>query len=327
MARRKYVGLVASLLILITCLKPGAASAQEPAPARGPGDDFAVQDRELYTPGPPVLRRLDPPEGMVDTQIRLALEGEGFRELGEIREVIVAGVPVPILEFARNSDNAMAVTVHLLPDLPPGEAGIAFVFENHILEAPFHIRRREPGPEPPEGPRGPRLIGLHPHAGEANADVELFLEGENLLELGELRDVTIGGVSIPVRTRDIGTNDSRVIGIHLPEETPRGDQTLVLVFDGAEFAEPFLVASGPVDGAPPGTTPGIPPEIIIVIVVVTLVGGGVLLGRLVRGHREPTQKERHDRSRAPQPTLEFIVRVDPGAQSIELHGRSIIARR
>jgi hypothetical protein len=156
-----------------------------------------------------------------------------------------------------------------------------------------------------------------------NADIELLLEGEYLHELGQFLGVTIGGIDIPIRYRDSGSNNRWVVGIHLPEQTPHGDQKLVLHFENAEFAEPFLVTSGAVRGTPPG----IPPGIVVVIVVVVVVAGGVVLRRLLRRKPEPTREERPDRSQAPQPTLEFVVRVDPGTQTVELHGRSIIARR
>lgn len=272
------------------------------------GGPFFILERDRG-PGKPRrtnLRGLQPHEGLVDTEIELFLEGENLFELGELLNVSISGIDIPILGQASISDEALVVQVYLPPDLPTGETLIAFTFENDEYADSFAIRGREPGP--------PNLWGLSPQEGEVDTEVELFLEGENLLGLGGLIGVNIGGNDIPVLGHAIESNDAVVMRVYLPEDTPRGEQVMTVAFENAGLEESFFVRAAP---ASP-----IPPAVVVVVVVVVVGAGGVLVGRAIRGRRLPEEKP-DEKPSQPEARVEFIVAVDPGRQSVERAGESL----
>ena len=259
-------------------------------------------------PGITNLRGLNPQEGEVDTEIELFLEGENLFELGGLIGVSINGIDIPVLDYAIESNESMVIVVYMPPDLPTGETGIAFFFENYSFEEFFFIRGQEPGPEEPGITN---LRGLNPQEGEVDTEIELFLEGENLFELGGLIGVSISGIDIPVLDYEVESNESMVMRVYLPEDTPRGGQIIAIFFENAGLEESFFVS--------------VPPEIpipTVVVVVVVVVVSGVLVGRFLRGRRIRTERL-DEKSTQPQAKIDFIVAVDPGTQSVELSEPSL----
>ena len=277
------------------------------------GGPFVILERDQGPEEPrrTNLRGLQPHEGLLDTEIELFLEGENLFELGELLNVSISGIDIPIVGQASISDEALVVQVYLPPDLPTGETRIAFTFENDEYADSFAIRGREPGPVEPGTPN---LWGLSPQEGEVDAEVELSLEGENLLGLGGLIGVNIGGMDVRVLSSDIVSNDAVVVRVYLPEDTRRGEQVMTVSFENAGLEEPFFVRAAP---ASP-----IPPAVVVVVVVVVVGAGGVLVGRAIRGRRL-TEKKPDEKPSRPEAKVEFIVAVDPGRQSVERAGESL----
>jgi hypothetical protein len=204
-------------------------------------DYFLVRGPDFVGPEAPFLERLTPQEGFVDTDVELFLEGGGFFELGDLIGVAIAGVDIPILDYAIASNESMVVVVYLPPELPTGETGIGFFFDNYGFEDFFFIEGRV------SGPREPNLWGLDPHEGEVDTEIELFLEGENLFELGDLFNVSVSGIDIPIVDYTIESNESMVVVVHLPPELPTGETGIGFFFDNYGF-EDFFFIEGRVSG-------------------------------------------------------------------------------
>jgi hypothetical protein len=271
-------------------------------------DYFLVRGPDFVGPEAPFLERLTPQEGFVDTDVELFLEGGGFFELGDLIGVAIAGVDIPILDYAIASNESMVVVVYLPPELPTGETGIGFFFDNYGFEDFFFIEGRV------SGPREPNLWGLDPQEGEVDTEIELFLEGENLFGVGDLIGVNLSGIDILVLDYAIESNDTIVMRVYLPEDAARGEQVITIFFENAGLEESFFVSVPPEFPVPPA---------VVVVVVVVLVGiSGVLVGRVLRGRRIPKEKP-DEKSPQPEAKIDFIVAVDPGMQTVELSERSL----
>lgn len=260
--------------------------------ARGFAGTFSVHGWKPISQVSPVLLRLTPREGIVNTDVRLHLEGEGFSGLGNLVGLAIGGVDAPVLDYVPESDTSMVIATHLPRDLPMGETRITFMFENGRFEEAFIVRGEEPGPM---APVIPALRGLDPREGKAGAEVELSLRGENVPGLGNLLRVNLAGMDLRVLDRRIISDETLRIRVYLPENTPRGKQTIVFFFENARFEEPFFV-----------NTPAFPTAIVIAGIAVA--GGGFVFGRRLLRKR---------RSRLPHTQLDFIVGVDHGVQSVE----------
>lgn len=254
---------------------------------------FFVRRPQPVEPEAPILHRLTPQEGLVDTDFELFLEGEGFFQLGDLVGLTIAGVDIPVLDYATISNESMVIVVYLPPDIPTGETGIAFFFENTILEEFFFVRGRE---QAPVGPGTPNLRRLNPQVGDLDTEIDLFLEGENFFELGDVLGVSISGIDIPVLDYEIGSNETMVMSVYLPEDLPTGEQVMIFFFENAGFEEFFFVSAPPTSEFP--TT-------MVIVAVLVLVGVSSVLARRIFPRPIP-------------PKFDFIVEVDPGTQSVEL---------
>jgi hypothetical protein len=132
--------------------------------------------------------------------------------------------------------------------------------------------------------------------------------------------VTIGGFEVLVQDYEIESNESMVISLYLPEETPRGAQRIAFFFDNAEFEEVFYVVE----------PPEFPITTVVVVVLVTVGGfvGGRLTSRSQRGKegREGEDSEGEDGDDEPgwrPPNVEVEVGIDPGTVSLELDEPSL----
>lgn len=263
-------------------------------------DFFLVREPEPVAPGGPNLFSLSPQEGLRDTEMELLLEGEGFFDLGEIWGVTIAGIDIPIRDQRTESDNTMVVAVYLPADLPTGDTGIAFYFEDNVFEDYFYMGEAQQGPEQPGLPM---LSAISPGEGQINTQVDLFLDGENFFELGDVLGVTIGGFEVPVQDYQVESNESMVVSVYLPEDTPRGDQRIVLFFENAEFEDDFSVTA--------------PPDILIWIVGVLAAAGGFVGGRLTRPPRHGKENGGGKPDWSP-PNVEFVVHMDLGTVKAKL---------
>lgn len=281
---------------------------------------FFVRRPQPVEPEAPILHRLTPQEGLLDTDIELLLEGEGFFQLGDLVGLTVAGVDIPVLDYAFISNESMAIVVYLPPDLPTEETGIAFFFENTILEEFFFVRGREPAPVEP---LMPNLRGINPREGEVDTVIQLFLEGVNFFELGEPIGVSMSGIDIPVLDYEIGSNELMVMSVYLPEDLPMGEQIITFFFENAGFEEFFFINAPPppefptTTQIPPPPAPEFPTTMVIVGVMVLVGVSSVLARRSKRRRKTPTEGPR-DSPIQPQAKMEFTVEVDPGTQSVEL---------
>ena len=256
----------------------------------------------------PVIRQINPQDGQVDTEMTLFFEGTRLFELGELGGVIIGDVEIPVIDGNIESDQSMFIAIYLPLETPIGETEISVFFENYSFEEFFFVRRQGPRPEEPGITN---LRGLNPQEGEVDTEIELFLEGENLFELGGLIGVSISGIDIPVLDYEVESNESMVMRVYLPEDTPRGGQIIAIFFENAGLEESFFVS--------------VPPEIpipTVVVVVVVVVVSGVLVGRFLRGRRIRTERL-DEKSTQPQAKIDFIVAVDPGTQSVELSEPSL----
>jgi hypothetical protein len=258
------------------------------------------QAQQLY------LRAVEPSEGQFGEELELTLWGGGFSQFDGAENVQVTIGGFEIWDVRIASDEAISIRVFIPEDAPPGPRSIEVVAvfgpnEQFAtgLEGGFFVRG--------QGPGIPSLRGLNPREGEVDTEVELFLEGEDVSGLGDLFRVSLAGIDIPVLAREIVSNETIRIRVYLPEDTPRGGQIIAFVFENARFEQSFFVS------APP--QPRFPTTTVIVIVIV--VAGGILWFRFFRGRKIPTEKTT-EKSTQPQVTIDFIVGVDSGTQSVEL---------
>ncbi len=254
---------------------------------------FAQQSGGPHMQGP-VLLRLSPQEGLVDTDVRLSLEGDGFSRLGNLVGLTLGGMQVPILEYIPQSDASMVITTHLPRELPIGETRITFIFENGRLEETFFVRGAEQGPA---GPGAPLLRGFEPREGRAGTQVEFSLMGQDLPALGNLLRVNLAGLDLPVLDRTVVSNETMRIRVSLPRNTPRGRQPIVFFFENTRLEDSFVV------NAPPF------PIAIVIVVLVAAAGFSVVLGQRLFRKRRPARVEAR---------LDFIVSMDPGIQRVEM---------
>jgi len=274
-------------------------------------DSFSVRRSEPVGPEPPLLYRISPQEGGVDSEMELVLEGERFFDLGALLRVTIADVDIPILAHTTESDGLMVVKVYLPPELPAGESGITFFFENFEFNDIFLVSEAEQGPGEP---RFPRIFTLDPRKGEVGTQLDLSLQGENFFALGDLKGITIGGFDLPVLNYRVESDSSLLISTFLPEDTPRGEQSIAFSFENAEFEDNFSV-----------TAPSNFPKWKIWVDVLVGVGGfvgGRLTGRS-NGKKGPERKDdrgKEDGDAEPDwrpPRVEIKVDMDPGKVIVE----------
>lgn len=264
-------------------------------------DRFHVLAPEPVQPFVPYIIELTPRQGILDTDTQLLLKGANFDGLGNLINITIAGVEIPVINKVIESNESMIIDVYLPPYLPAGDTDITVRFENSSFESIFFLRGPEPRPSelPP-----PVLREIIPQEADVNSEVELTLLGENLLAVGDLLRVEIAGVEIPIMSYVPESNERLVIRMSVPVETPHGDQTISLAFENAGFEDAFLVKS-----------PRNPWQILILIVVGG--GGGLLVIRLIRKGRPPTKKVT-----TPAATVDFKVSMDSGIQNVEIHDTS-----
>ncbi|MEJ2513509.1 MAG: hypothetical protein P8Y72_18160 [Anaerolineales bacterium] len=303
-------------------------------------DNFVYEDVFFVIEGEaprPYIGGISPIEGQMDSEVEIVLEGENLYELGTLNGVEIAGRRVEVLDNWEESNQMAVVRVYLPGDLPEGMHGIVFYYENYGYEASFLVR-------PPIGGETETVFyGLSPREGDVDTDFDLYLDGENLYELGDLEGVSVGGVDLEVWDYDFQSNQRLWVYVYMPEETPRNSQRITF-FENGEHSDSFVVN---------GPTGGIPPEILIFIIggVVVLGGMGVTSVVLIRRAIKKTKIEREDRqpdkglnikvkykkdvgrqdvhpdrsSLTLDIDLEFEVKSDPGEQNIYTEGHHLIA--
>jgi hypothetical protein len=304
-------------------------------------DNYVYEDGFFVVEGEaprPYIGGISPIEGQMDSEVEIVLEGENLYELGTLNGVEIAGRRVEVLDNWEESNQMAVVRVYLPGDLPEGMHGIVFYYENYGYEASFLVR-------PPIGGETETVFyGLSPREGDVDTDFDLYLDGENLYELGDLEGVSVGGVDLEVWDYDFQSNQRLWVYVYMPEETPRNSQRITFYFENGEHSDSFVVN---------GPTGGIPPEILILIIggVVVLGGMGVTSVVLIRRAIKKTKIEREDRqpdkrlnikveykkdvgrqdvhpdrsSLTLDIDLEFEVKSDPGEQNIYTEGHHLIA--
>ena len=253
--------------------------------------------------GEPVIRRVSPREAEANTEIEFILEGENLFELGELERVEIAGRDVPVQYSGVDSNELAYVGVFVPPEMPAGSTGMVFFYENYAAEFPVNINRVDDGGD--EG-RQAILRDLSPREGEIDSEFDLYLEGENFYELGELVGVSIDGVDLEVLEYDVESEEDIWVYVYMPYETPLGQQRITFYFENGEFRQPFTVSE------PDGE---IPIEILIGGGVLVLGGMGVTSAVLIR-RAINKNKQTKDQSKKPLPDYRFEVQEDPGVQTV-----------
>jgi hypothetical protein len=279
-------------------------------------DDKTVMDAYFIVTEPgdkeisPVINRIYPQEGQVDTEMELFCEGDRLFELERLGGVIIGGMAIPVTpeNATIESEQSIVISIYLPPETPIGDTEISLYFDNYSYRDYFFVSGRETDREEP---RGPILWNLYPTDGEAGTNIELFLEGENLNELGDLIGVIIGRFKISEWDYDIESDESLVIYAYLPEDTPGGGQTITILFENAERTWDFFVSE-----PPEPTEPDFPTTTVIIIGTVVIVGA-LLVRRGFRRRRARREKQ-EERSTKPRASIRFNVEVDIGTQSVEL---------
>ena len=271
---------------------------------------FFVFGPEFDQPLAPSVFGYDPNEAPRDSEIEMILEGTAMPELGDLIGLTVAGVDLPILDYAVEGEEFAVVRTFLPPELPLGETRIAFYYEFY---GPFtDIFQVNPAEPEPDEQRRPMLYNVTPQDGELDSDLLLRLSGENLDALGELDGVWIGNFALPEADYEVLTSDAAVVYAYLPEDAPSDNQVITVAFENAEVSTAFFVRTPP---------PAIPYWLLAIfgivgIVGVAVVGGGILLVRALRGSRAPQEKPDERRTER-KPRFDFKVEPDLGTQTIE----------
>jgi hypothetical protein len=256
------------------------------------------------TVGDANIQSVTPQQGELDREVEFVLEGENLFGLGELVGVEIAGADVPVYYDSIDSGQLAAVGVYLPPELPTGETWMVFHYENYAYESAFLVIGEG------EPIQDPVLLELWPQEGEAGTDIELYLEGENLFSLGELEGVDIAGVGLPVWGYEIESNDTSLINVYLPEETPLGEHRITVTFQNADIREVFVVQEASI----------IPdPWVLILIGGVVgggvLVGGGILIYRAINKNKISKDKV-EERPKEEFPDVELRVTRDDGIQTV-----------
>lgn len=251
------------------------------------------------------LEEVSPNTGSIGEEVNLQLWGDGFEILGKLVSVRIRGQELEIRGYRFVSNQLIEVLIWIPEQTPVGETEIRFIFDDKsTLDALFIVT--EPGDrEERRGTGRPALWGLTPNDGEVDTDIELYLEGENLYELGELIAVTISGLEIPVWEYGPESNETMVIYAYLPADAPRGDQSIAISFENAGIKENFYVNETSDDDFPIA---------VVIGVGVAVVAGGAMVGRSIRKRRK-TKKERPTQ---PRMSVRFNVEVDIGTQSLQI---------
>jgi hypothetical protein len=94
---------------------------------------FVVIPAEAPPPEAPVpisFRGISPPEGQVESELWLHLEGENLAQLGGLQAVQIDGSDLPVFDYRALSDQAIEVLVQIPADAPTGDGQMAFFFDN-----------------------------------------------------------------------------------------------------------------------------------------------------------------------------------------------------
>lgn len=264
-----------------------------------------------------ILEEVSPNTGSIGEEVNLQLWGDGFDNLGELTSVRISGQALEIRGYRRVSNQLIEVLIWIPEQTPVGETEIRFIFDDKTVMDAFFIvtesgdrgetrRTEEPRGQPPPGE--PVLWGLYPNEGDVDTDIELYLDGENLTNLGELIVVTISGFKIPVWEYSPESNESFVIYAYLPENTPLGYQTISIAFENAEMKEDFYVNAA--------SDNDFPIAVVIGGGVAVAVGGATAIRRLRKPKRPKETPE--ERPTQPRMSIKFNVEVDMGTQSLEI---------
>jgi hypothetical protein len=265
-------------------------------------DRFQVWQPETSQTDQPIIYGISPQEAFTDSEIELYLEGENLSWLGNLNRLFIANMEIPIQNYFVESDRSAVLVIYLPPDLQPGETLITFLFDNFKYDGSFLVQPRETTTEPQRNI--PHIWDFSPRDGDPDSGIELYIEGENLSEIGTLLGLSIDGVEIPVENYELVSNDSMLLNIYLPENTPLGEQVLALRFANTGF-EDFFYVNEP-------SSSEIPPAIILGAGVTAAIGGWAL-ARTIR-NRKPDKKRT---SKKEDLDINFKVSIDYGIQSIE----------
>jgi len=254
---------------------------------------------------------MSPREGQMDREVEFVLEGENLYELGTLQRVEIGGIPLDVLDNGEESDQVAFVRVFLPPELPEGEQGVVFIYENYGYEDAFVVRSSEVVT--------PETVfhGLSPREGDVDTDFDLYLDGENLYGLGDLVGVTVGGVDLEVWDYDFQSNQRLWVYVYMPEDTPLNNQRITLYFENGDYSDSFVVN---------GPTGGIPPEVLIFIIggVVVLGGMGVTSVVLIRRAIKKTRAEREERQSDKDYKFKVEIKMDVGKQDVHPDKSSLI---
>jgi len=191
----------------------------------------------------PILNSIKPQEGRVDTEETLFVEFSSFLD-SELGEVIIGGVEMPILEYAVNeTGEAWRIRIYLPAETPIGETEIGLYYQDFSFRDYFFVQ----GPDFDQ-PVESLIYGFSPKEGRIGTEIELYLEGENLLGLGELVGMTIAGMDVQILYYTNESNEISVAGVYLPPELPAGETEIVFFFENFGHEDRFFV-----DRREPGT--------------------------------------------------------------------------
>lgn len=241
----------------------------------------------------PFIRRMSPREAELGTEVEFFLEGQNLYELGGLLGVEIAGRNLPVLDNWEDSNERAVVWLYLPPELPEGEHGIVFFYENYGFEDGLLLRR---------GIGGEREIVIRdfsPREGEIDSDFDLYLEGENLYDLGELIGISVGGIDLDVWEYEFESDQRLWVNVYMPEETPLNQQPITFYFENWEHDDSFIVNE-------PSSV--IPPEVLIFVIGGVGLTGAILIYRAIQKGK--------DREIKKSPTFHVKPEVDLGKQTV-----------
>jgi hypothetical protein len=280
-----YLYLLTTVPILILLLNFNTAFAQE-----------GIQIDEVV-----------PNQASPGQEIRLELHGVGFYNLDDLTAVQLSGVELDVLDYSRISDQLIEMMVFIPEQTPVGATEIRFIFDQIAIDAYFIVT--EPGVPGETG----MIYEIAPTEGQVDDDMELSIRGEGLPQLGELGGVTIASMDVPFWDYRIESEGSASVQIYLPPELPRGIASIALFYGNYNYEDLFTVNEAGEIVEPPGNDFS---TIFIIFIGIAVVTAGVVVVRVARGRKPPTE-EPEEKPERPQAKIEFKVDVDPGRQSME----------
>lgn len=196
---------------------------------------YAQEAAELY--------ELSPQEGELGSEVFLRLDGEGFDNLGELREVSIDGIVIPVINDAIVSNQLIEMTIEITENVPVGVREISFFYENGGFDATFTVL--EPGRSATT-----ILYGVSPQEGRLGTEMTLMLDGDGFFELGELIGVQINGLEVPLFSYDILANDTIEAFIGISEDVPTGEGEISFFFENNILDAYFVVLQSEPVGPP-----------------------------------------------------------------------------